>query len=61
MVEVRMKESAQHRDIHRKNAYAEHRLIMATDRYITARTTTSKERARKWIYAWRALRISRHK
>lgn len=56
-----MKESAQHRDIHRKNAYAEHRLIMATDRYITARTTTSKERARKWIYAWRALRISRHK
>jgi hypothetical protein len=46
-------------DISRKHAYAEQRLIAATDRYIAARTTSSKEMAYKWIHAWRVFRTSR--
>jgi hypothetical protein len=48
-------------DIGRKLAYAEQRLIVATDRYIAASTTASKEKARKWIHAWRAFRTSRRR
>jgi hypothetical protein len=52
---------AQIHNVRRKHAYAEQRLIMATDRYIAAGTADSKERARKWMHAWRAFRTSRHR
>jgi hypothetical protein len=55
------KRPAQIHNVRRKHAYAEQRLIMATDRYIAANTTDSKERALKWMHAWRAFRTSRHR
>jgi hypothetical protein len=55
------KKPAQIYDISRKHAYAEQRLIAATDRYIAARTTASREKAHKWIHAWRAFRTSRRR
>jgi hypothetical protein len=48
-------------EIGRQHAYAEQRLIVATDRYIAARTTAEKENARKWIHAWRAFCTSRRR
>ena len=56
-----VKHLAQNHKISRKQAYAEQRLIMATDRYIAANTTDSKEKARRWMNAWRALRTSRYR
>jgi hypothetical protein len=46
-------------DSGQKHAYAEQRVIAATDRYIAARTTPGKEKARKWIDAWRSFRTAR--
>jgi hypothetical protein len=47
-------------DTGRKLAYAEHRVVVATDRYIGARTLADKENARKWMRAWRSFRTNRH-
>ena len=44
----------------RKHAYAEQRLIRATDRYIAERTAAGKEKARKWIHAWHTFRTYGH-
>jgi hypothetical protein len=49
----------QSHDSGRKHAYAEQRAIRAVDRYIAASTPANKEKARKWIHAWRAYRTSR--
>jgi hypothetical protein len=49
----------QSHDSGRKHAYAEQRAIRAIDRYIAASTPANKEKARKWIHAWRAYRTSR--
>jgi hypothetical protein len=49
----------QSQDNGRKHAYAEQRVIRAIDRYIAASTPANKEKARKWIHAWRAYRTER--
>ena len=44
------------RDSHARRAYAEQRVIMAIDRFIRAKSTAEKEKARQWAAAWHALR-----
>jgi hypothetical protein len=41
------------RDILERHAYAEHRLVLAIDRILVARTDLEREKASKWAYAWR--------
>jgi hypothetical protein len=53
------KRTVQSHDRGRKHAYAEQRVIRAIDRYIASSTPANKEKARKWIQAWRAYRTSR--
>jgi len=44
------------RDLHAQCAYTEQRLIKAIDRFIAAKTSREKEKARRWAEAWRAAR-----
>jgi len=41
--------------IRRPYVYAENRMILATDRFMAAKTPIEKEKARKWAYAWLSL------
>lgn len=45
-------------NIQRRCACAEPRMILATDRFIAAKTVSEREKARKWARAWLALRRS---
>lgn len=40
------------RDIHQRRAYALHRLGLAVDRQIRAKTKAEKEQATRWAAAW---------
>ena len=41
------------RDILKRRAYAEHRMVLAIDRILVARTDSERKKASKWAYAWR--------
>ena len=40
-------------DILERRAYAEHRMVLAIDRILDAKTDLEREKASKWAYAWR--------
>lgn len=41
------------RDIHQRRLYAEHRMVVAIDRLLNARTDSERKKASKWAHAWR--------
>lgn len=44
-----------HRELHQRRAYAAHRMEMAIERILGARTDYERTMASKWAYAWREL------
>ena len=41
------------RDIHQRRLYADHRMVVAIDRILKAKTDSERKMASKWAKAWR--------
>jgi hypothetical protein len=41
------------RDIRQCRLYADHRMVVAIDRFLAAKTDSERKMASKWAYAWR--------
>ena len=41
------------RDIRQRRLYADHRMVVAVDRFLDAKTNSEKEKASKWARVWR--------
>jgi hypothetical protein len=41
------------RDIRQRRLYANHRMVVAIDRLLDAKTESERKMASKWAYAWR--------
>jgi hypothetical protein len=41
------------RDIRQRRLYADHRMVIAIDRLLEAKTDSEREKASKWAHAWR--------
>ena len=53
--QLRMTAFMKNQDRGRQRDHAERRMIVATERFMNAKTADEKERARKWAHAWQAL------
>jgi hypothetical protein len=41
------------RDIRQRRLYADHRMVIAIDRLLAAKTDSERKKASKWAHAWR--------
>jgi hypothetical protein len=48
-------------DIHQRRLYADHRMVVAIDRLLDAKTDSERKIASRWAHAWRAFSEGRNR
>jgi hypothetical protein len=43
----------ENRGIYQRRVYAGHRMVVAIDRFLEAKTDSERDKASKWAHAWR--------